>query len=57
MITRTFNKVEVYGTKRIVTDKTINQFLKLGIECVVIGKVKMGMDEDDFIDNATEIKN
>lgn len=55
MITRTFNSVEVYGTKRIVTDKTLNQLKKLNIECAVVGKVKMAMDEEDFIDNATVI--
>lgn len=55
MITRTFNSVEVYGTKRIVTDKTLNKLKKLNIECTVVGKVKMGMDEEDFIDNATVI--
>lgn len=55
MITRTFNSVEVYGTKRIVTDKTLNQLKKLNIACTVVGKVKMGMDEEAFIDNATAI--
>lgn len=55
MITRTFNSAEVYGTKRIVTDKTLNQLKKLNIECTVVGKVKMAMDEEDFIDNATVI--
>lgn len=55
MITRTFNSAEVYGTKRIVTDKTLNQLKKLNIECTVVGKVKMGMDEEDFIDNAAVI--
>lgn len=56
MITRTFNSVEVCGTKRIVTDKTLNQLKKLNIACTVVGKVKMGMDEEDFIDNATVIR-
>lgn len=55
MITRTFDSVEVYGTKRIVTYKTLNQLKKLNIECTVLGKVKMGMDEEDFIDNARVI--
>lgn len=55
MITRTFISAEVYGTKRIVTDKTLNQLKKLNIPCTVVGKVKMGMDEEDFIDNATVI--
>lgn len=55
MITRTFNSAVVYGTKRIVTDKTLNQLKKLNIECTVVGKVKMAMDEEDFIDNATVI--
>lgn len=56
MITRTFNSVDVYGTKRIVTDKTLNQLKKLNVECTVLGKVKMTMDDEDFIDNATVIR-
>lgn len=53
MITRTFKQVELNGQKTIMTEKALNALNKAGIKAESVKDVKMGMDEKDFIDNAT----
>ena len=53
MIIRTFKQVELNGQKTIMTEKVLNALNKVGIKAESVKDVKMGMDEKDFIDNAT----
>ena len=56
MITRTFKQVELNGQKTILTEKAINALNKAGVKLELVKEVKMVMDENFFIDNATAIE-